>query len=196
MIQIRIIEISTDIIGRIMPRYIAFLGSINVGPNRLTMADLRYAFEREDFENIETVVASGNVLFDYEDRPTDGLEDLIGHMMEDRFEINTFAAVRNTTEVRESIESNPFAASGDEAKVHTLFLSKPADAHVFHQLKSDHALRGPEQLAIGPRSLYIDFVDGVGNSRLSNAFIERRLGARGTARNIRSLRRILDKMES
>ena len=44
-----------------MPRYVAFFGSINVGGNRLTMADLRAAFEAEDFANVETVVASGNV---------------------------------------------------------------------------------------------------------------------------------------
>jgi len=31
-----------------MPRYVAFLGSINVGGNRLTMAELRAAFEDED----------------------------------------------------------------------------------------------------------------------------------------------------
>ena len=47
-----------------------------------------------------------------------------------------------------------------------------------------------------PRSVYIDYVDGVGGSRLSNVFIERRLKLWGTARNIRSLRRILEKMES
>jgi uncharacterized protein (DUF1697 family) len=178
-----------------MPRYIAFLGSINVGGNRLTMADLRYAFEREEFENIETVVASGNVLFDYEDRPTDGLEDLIGHMMADRFDIDTFAAVRNVAEVRAAIEGNPFA-DGDDQKVHTLFLSTEPDPDNFAALAQVHAGRGPERLAMGPRSLYIDYVDGVGGSRLTNAFIERRLGARGTARNMRSLRRILDKMEN
>ena len=64
-----------------MPRYVAFFGSINVGGNRLTMADLRAAFEAEDFANVETVVASGNVLFDFDERPTAGLEDLFAHMM-------------------------------------------------------------------------------------------------------------------
>jgi uncharacterized protein (DUF1697 family) len=176
-----------------MPRYIAFLGSINVGSNRLTMADLRYAFEREEFENVETVVASGNVLFDYDERPTQGLEDLLAHMMAERFDIETFAAVRNVAELREAVEGNPFVA-GDSARVHTLFLSGEPDGAAFARLAADHALRGPERLAMGPRSLYIDFVNGVGQSRLTNAFIERRLGARGTARNMRSLRRILEKM--
>jgi uncharacterized protein (DUF1697 family) len=176
-----------------MPRYIAFLGSINVGSNRLTMADLRYAFEREEFENVETVVASGNVLFDYDERPTQGLEDLLAHMMAERFDIETFAAVRNVAELREAVEGNPFVA-GDPARVHTLFLSGEPDGAAFARLAADHALRGPERLAMGPRSLYIDFVNGVGQSRLTNAFIERRLGVRGTARNMRSLRRILEKM--
>ena len=54
-----------------MTRYVAFFGSINVGGNRLTMADLRAAFEAEDFANVATVVASGNVLFEFPERPTD-----------------------------------------------------------------------------------------------------------------------------
>ena len=58
-----------------MPRYVAFLGSINVGGNRLTMAELRAAFEDEGFSDVETVVASGNVLFTHEERPTRGLEE-------------------------------------------------------------------------------------------------------------------------
>jgi uncharacterized protein (DUF1697 family) len=139
------------------------------------------------------VVASGNVLFDYDERPTQGLEDLLAHMMAERFDIETFAAVRNVAELREAVEGNPFVA-GDSARVHTLFLSGEPDGAAFARLAADHALRGPERLAMGPRSLYIDFVNGVGQSRLTNAFIERRLGARGTARNMRSLRRILEKM--
>ena len=62
-----------------MARYVAFLGSINVGGNRLLMADLRDALEREDFEDVETVVASGNVLFSHEERPSDGLSDKLAY---------------------------------------------------------------------------------------------------------------------
>ena len=50
--------------------------------------------------------------------------------------------------------------------------------------------RGP-----GDRALYIDYVEGAGNSRLTGPFIERRLGCKGTARNLRSLHRILAKMD-
>ena len=177
-----------------MARYVALFGSINVAGNRLSMADLRWAFEREGLSGIETVVASGNLLFDHDERPLDGLEDLFAHVMLDRFDIDSFVAIRDRAALAEAIEGNPFVAGGDEAKVHTLFLERQADPEAFARLAADHAQRGPEALAIGNRCLYIDFVDGVGGSRLSNAFIERRLGCRGTARNHRSLSRILGKM--
>jgi len=178
-----------------MPRYVAFLGSINVGGNRLTMAELRHALEREDFENVETVVASGNVLFDHDERPTRGLEEKLEHVLRDRFDMTSIAAVRSRDEVAEAIAGNPFAEDGDEKLVHTLFLERDPDPAQFRVLVADHEGRGPERLAIGPRALYIDYAGGVGESRLTGPFIERRLGLRGTARNMRSLRRILAKLE-
>ncbi len=177
-----------------MTRYVAFLGSINVGGNRLTMADLRHAFEREGLENVETVVASGNVLFDYDERPSDGLEDMLAHVLADRFDIASFAAVRTREELTQAISGNPFVADGEENLVHTLFLSAPVEPANFEALCAAYAGRGPERLASGDRAIYIDYVAGVGASRLTNGFIERRLGSRGTARNIRSLTRILAKM--
>ncbi|MGN6498793.1 MAG: DUF1697 domain-containing protein, partial [Tsuneonella sp.] len=58
---------------------------------------------------------------------------------------------------------------------------------------ADHADRGAEKLAPGTRALHIDFVDGVGASKLTSAFIEKRLGCKGTARNAASIKRIIEK---
>jgi uncharacterized protein (DUF1697 family) len=179
-----------------VPRYVAFFGSINVGGNRLTMADLRHAFAREGFENVQTVVASGNVLFDFDERPSDGLEELFAHMMADRFDIASFVAVRSRDEVERAISGNPFAADGAENLVHTQFLARQPSAAQFADLLAAYAGRGPERLALGDRALYIDYVEGVGNSRLTGPFVERRLGCPGTARNLRSLKRILTKMDA
>jgi uncharacterized protein (DUF1697 family) len=177
-----------------MPRYVALLGSINVGGNRLTMAELRAAFESEDFANVETVVASGNVLFDHDDRPTRGLEEKLEFLMHDRFEMRSIAAVRNAAEIRVAIEENPFTGHGEDHLVHTMFLDGEVDPAQFRVMVADHEGRGGEKLAFGERALYIDYVDGVAGSRLTGPFIERRLGCRGTARNVRSLARILAKM--
>jgi uncharacterized protein (DUF1697 family) len=177
-----------------MTRYVALFGSINVGGNRLKMADLRYALEREEFEDVETVVASGNVLFSFGDRPTDGLEDLFGHMMRDRFDIESFVAVRNPQEIRAAIEGNPFHGDGADNMVHTHFLGCQPSQAQFDTLVADHRGRGAEKLALGDRALFIDFAEGVGDSRLTGSFMAKRLGCQGTARNMRSLKRILEKL--
>lgn len=177
-----------------MTRYVAFFASMNVGGYRLSMADLRDALEREDIEDVETVVASGNVLFSYDERPTDGLSEMLAWIVKERFGFDSFAAVRSVDEVRSAIEDNPFRADGQDDRVHTLFLDREADPDQFKVLLAAYEGRGPERIALGPRCLYVDYVDGVGPSKLTGAFIERKLNARCTARNIRSLERILDKM--
>jgi uncharacterized protein (DUF1697 family) len=182
-----------------MTRYVAFLGSINVGGNRLTMADLRAAFEAEEFSNVETVVASGNLLFDFAERPTRGLEEKLGQILVERFGMDAAVCVRDRSEVAAAIAGNPFAGprpgAGEDNMVHTQFLeSQPSEAQ-FADLIATYAERGPERLAPGDRALYIDFGEGVAGSKLTGAFIERRLGCKGTARNMRSLARILAKMD-
>jgi uncharacterized protein (DUF1697 family) len=112
-------------------RYVALLGSINVGGNRLLMADLREALEREEFEDVETVVASGNVLFSHDERPSEGLAEKIAHVVRDRFGIDTFAAVRSKAELKSAIEDNPFAKDGEHGYVHTIFLSDTLDRAAF-----------------------------------------------------------------
>lgn len=177
-----------------MPRYVALLGSINVGGNRLSMAELREAFEREGIDEVETVIASGNVLFTHEERPAEGLAEMLAWIVRDRFDIDSMVAVLGAAELRSAIEDNPFTGEGADANVHTMFLDGEVDPAQFRVLVEDQAARGPERLAIGPRALYIDFTEGVAASRMTAAFLERRLGRRGTARNVRSLARILAKM--
>jgi uncharacterized protein (DUF1697 family) len=176
-----------------MPRYVALFGSINVAGNRLKMVDLRSAFEAEGFENVETVVASGNVLFDHPERPDEGLEEKLGLMMFDRFAMKSAALVRSRDSLAATIAENPFAHDGQENFVHTLFLDGPVDPDGFAALAAGHS--GPERIAMGDRALHIDYAAGVADSKLVGPFIERRIGRKGTARNLRSMRRILAKMD-
>jgi uncharacterized protein (DUF1697 family) len=178
-----------------MARYVALLGSINVGGNRLLMADLREALEREDFEDVETVVASGNVLFSHDERPSRGLAEKIAYIIRDRFDIDTFAAVRSKDELQAAIIDNPFVKDGAPNFVHTIFLAEPLDKEAFHAFASRY--EGPERLAAGVMEFYVDFREGVGRSMLDPAMKKAKvIKSRVTARNVRSLQRILDKMDN
>lgn len=178
-----------------MTRYLALLGSINVGGNRLKMAELRGALEREDFAEVETVVASGNVLFSHEARPSAGLADKLAYVVREAFGIETFAVVLTCEELAAVLAQCPFASDGEENRVHVHFLEAEPAPEAFARLIADHATRGPERIAAGQRALHVDYVAGAGSSRLTGDFIARRLGCRHTARNIRSIRRIIGIME-
>lgn len=178
-----------------MARYVALLGSINVGGNRLKMAELKSALEDEGFENVATVVASGNVLFDHAKTPDAKLEQQIARIVKDRFGIDTFAAVRNTEELAAAVEDNPFVKDGEAKFVHTIFLSDMLDRAAFEAFAK--AYDGPERLAAGKREFFVDFVEGVGRSKLDPAMAKAKVvKCRATARNVRSIRRMLEKMDA
>ena len=138
------------------------------------------------------MVASGNVLFSHDQRPSDGLAEKIAHVVRDRFGIDTFAAVRSRDELAAAIADNPFAGENEDKFVHTLFLAEPLNRQTFDDFAK--AYEGPERLAAGTREVFVDFCEGVADSKLGQAM--RKLKLRSTARNVRSLRRMLEKMDS
>ena len=177
-----------------MTRYVALLGSINVGGNQLKMADLKAALGSEGFEEVTTVVASGNVIFRHKRAGDAALAGEIEALVKDRFGIASFAAVRSRDELAQAIERNPFVADGEERFVHTIFLEEPLDAKVFSAFANSYD--GPERLAAGKREFYVDYAEGVGRSKLDPAMKKAKpIKGRATARNIRSLKRILAKMD-
>jgi uncharacterized protein (DUF1697 family) len=178
-----------------MTRYVALLGSINVGGNRLKMDELKAALEDEGFANVATVVASGNVLFDHDKAADAKLEQRIARVVKDRFGIDSFAAVRSRDELAAAIENNPFVRDGEAKFVHTIFLQEPLDREAFEAFAEGYD--GPERLAAGEREFFVDFREGVARSKLEPAMKKARVvKSRATARNIRSLRRMLEKMDS
>ena len=176
-------------------RYVALLGSINVGGNRLKMAELKAALEDEGFENVETVVASGNVLFDHARAADAALESRIEKVVKDRFGIESFAAVRARDELAAAIADNPFRKDGEARFVHTVFLDQPLERAPFAAFAD--AYDGPERLVPGKREFFVDYAHGVGRSKLDPAMAKAKLiKGRATARNLRSLQRILEKMDA
>jgi uncharacterized protein (DUF1697 family) len=176
-----------------MTRYVALLGSINVGGNQLKMADLRAALEDEGFANVATVVARGNVLFNHAEAADAKLEQQLAKIVKDRFGIDTFAAVRSKADLESAIDDNPFVKDGEAKFVHTIFLAEPLDRPSFERFVKGYD--GPERLAAGQREFFVDFADGVARSKLDPAMKKAKvIKSRATARNVRSIQRIIDAM--
>ncbi|WP_299193739.1 DUF1697 domain-containing protein [uncultured Erythrobacter sp.] len=180
-----------------MARYLGLLGSINVGGNRIKMAELRDVLTEAGFKDIATVAASGNVIFTDDSDPA-MLEIRLEDVVQSHFGFKSCAMVRSAEEVRAAIDENPFhgteAHHGSDKMVHSIFLSQQPDKSAVDAVIEEHRAKGSERLALGDRVLFLDYVHGVGVSDLSNKFLEKRLGCKGTARNMNSLKNILAKM--
>jgi uncharacterized protein (DUF1697 family) len=181
-----------------MARLVAFLGSINVGGNRIKMVDLVEALTDAGFKDASTVTASGNVIIT-DARDPAMLEVQLESLVERAFAFKSCAMVRTADEINYAIDANPFHGTGpqhgSDKMVHSIFLSQQPDRSAVDALIEEHAAKGSERLALGDRVLFLDYVHGAGVSSLSNKVLERRLGCKGTARNMTSLKRILGKMK-
>lgn len=68
-------------------QYVAFLRGINVGGHGLIkMIDLKKAFEKMGFENVRTLLASGNVVFESEQTDNKALTTEIESFLKKAFE--------------------------------------------------------------------------------------------------------------
>lgn len=98
-----------------MPRFIAFLRAINVGGHNVKMETLRALFVELGFTNIETFIASGNVIFEVDSHDHQTLEQQIAAHLHAAlgYEVATF--LRTDAEVQAVASHQPFPAEAMSA---------------------------------------------------------------------------------
>ena len=118
-----------------MPRYIAFLRGINLGKRRLPMSRLKELFSELKFTDVETFIASGNVLFTTAERDSAKLEPRIAAHLEKSlgYAVDTF--VRTVCAVAEVAVAKVFPEDGrDGITIHVGFLQRELAAEVARKL--------------------------------------------------------------
>lgn len=90
-------------------KYIAFLRGINVGGHhKVPMAELKKEFEQLGFENISTILNSGNIIFDAIAENTDSIENIISAHLEKHFDFHIPTIVRTSETINELYLTQPF----------------------------------------------------------------------------------------
>jgi len=108
-------------------QHLALLRGINVGGNnKVSMADLRAAFEAEGFGDVRTYINSGNVLFEA-DSGRVGLEDRVEKMLGRRLGLDLMVVVRSRRQLENIINKAPdgFGERPDLYHSDVLFLKAP-----------------------------------------------------------------------
>jgi uncharacterized protein (DUF1697 family) len=147
------------------------------------MAELRELVTRLGFGGVQSLLQSGNLVFQSGGRAAAQLERLLEIEAKKRLRLQTDFFVRTGQEWRSVVARNPFPkeAERDPARLVVIFLKDAANAGKVKGLQA--AIRGPEVVRAAGKQLYIVYPDGTGRSRLTNAIIEKTLGTRGTGRN-------------
>ncbi len=179
-----------------MTAFVSLFRGINVGGHhKVRMDELKKVHESLELKDVVTYIQSGNVVFKSDDADVIQLQKHIEDGVEKSFGFHAEVLIRTSAELKDIIEKNPFQAQQHkESKwVVVMFLATHPDTTAQENLLKAHA--GPEELFILGKEVYIYYPDGMGSSKLSGSFIEKKLKTVGTARNWNTVLRLQELLQ-
>jgi uncharacterized protein (DUF1697 family) len=174
-----------------VPRFVAFLRAVNVGGRVVKMDALKKHFEAMGFLEVESFIASGNVVFSSKGaRGLDGkIAAALGRAL--GYEVSTF--VRTIDEVVAAAAYEPFPKR-DAARFPTYlfgFLSKNLDAEGVVRLR---ALETPEdRFHVRGRDFWWLSKHHQARPVITGRALEKALGEPTTLRNVNTIRRMAER---
>jgi len=179
-----------------MPLIVSLLRAVNVGGRNLVrMEALRSLYSSLGFEDVQSYVQSGNVIFRTESKDLPAIADSIRKAIARKFSVDSDIILRTSGELRKVMAANPFKGTKglDPRKLQVAFL--PADPGAAARKKVLEIKVTPEELRAQGRELFIYFPEGMGRSRFPWPLVEKTLGMRGTVRNWNTVTKLLEMTE-
>ncbi len=176
-------------------RYVAFLRGINVGGHKvIKMEELRYVIGSiSGFEDVQTYIQSGNVVFDSCEGDAKSLAETIESQIQEScgFEVAVF--LRTTEELGEITAHDHFrpVEKNTEVKKYITFLSQPPTADQESLIASQAS--DDEVFELGKKELFTLLHPTDKEPRFSNNFIEKLFEAPATTRNLNTVTKIFNK---
>lgn len=147
------------------------------------MSELRDFITKLGFSDVKSLLQSGNLIFKGKATTPLSLEHKLETAVEKQLGLRTIFLVRTAAEWREIVEQNPFPEFAKQDPSHFVLmpLKDPPTPESVKALQA--AIKGRETVKVRGREAYFTYPDGIGNSRLTIAIIEKNLGTQGTGRN-------------
>lgn len=161
--------------------YIALLRAVNVGgTGKLPMKDLTAMCVSLGFAEVQTYIASGNVLFDSE-LPAATCRALLEAELQRYAGKSVGVFLRTPAEFAAILDANPYADKAPNRTV-TIFLDVAPDASFIASAKG----RKEEEIALGSQHLYVHYGEGMADSKLVIP-----AASKGSARNMNTVAKLL-----
>lgn len=175
-----------------MARYVALLRGINLGGKRkVPMARLRKMLEGLGYASVATLLQSGNAVFTCKEQGEAKLIQQLEASIAAEFGLEVAVLVRTRDELAAAVRKNPLPGAGrDPSRFLVTFLSGVPDPKRVREI--DAAAYLPDEFRVVSREIYARFPNGAGRSKLAAMLGGPRLGVTATARNWRTVTKLLE----
>lgn len=153
------------------------------------MKDLAALFEKLGCEDVRTYIQSGNVVFKASAAEARSIRADAAAGIRKRFGFDVPVALRSGAELRAIGENNPFGGV-DEAQLAVVFLTDEPSAAAVKTLEPDRS--PPDRFVVRGADIYLHLVNGFAGTKLTNQYFDSRLKTVSTARNWRTLRKLIE----
>ncbi len=164
-------------------KYVAFLRAINVGGHVVKMDALKKLFEKMGFKNVETFIASGNVIFDAPKASEAKIEEALKKAL--GYEVRTF--LRTPVQLQRIAETND-----DGGTLYVGFMATSASEDAKTRVKA-LSTEMDELHADGMEIYWLCRGQKFSDSTITGARVEKALGQAATLRNITTVRKLAGK---
>lgn len=172
-------------------RHVALLRGVNVNGITVKSAELKALFVELGFDAVRTVLASGNVLFDTDERDADALRARIEQALRDRFGYDAWIVLLTQKQVADMAAAYPFERIDEERHPYLVFGSDPA---MLDEVMEKAGTIDPklERLKQGKGVLYWQCPRGEStDTPVAKLLAKTRYKSSTTARNLRTVEKLL-----
>jgi uncharacterized protein (DUF1697 family) len=180
-----------------MQTCISLLRGVNMaGHNSIKMAGLTQLYKDIGFNDAETYIQSGNVIFTgVDDISVPEVSVKIEKAILERFSCNIAVMIRTLDEMRQLLSVNPYLKEEnfDPSKMAVIFLYEKTTADQIQKVMNiDYP---PDKFKIAGSEIFIYCPNGFGRTKLYTNFFEKKMDVTGTARNWKSITTLLQMAE-
>lgn len=172
-----------------MPRYVALFRGINVGKaKRIAMADLRALLATLGYTDVQTLLNSGNAIFEGRSEPARTHAQRIRTTVAHELGVDAFVIVKSAKDIAGAVAENSLAdTTHDATRLLVAFTDGPKSLAALKPMSEQGW--APEQLLVGKHAAYLWCANGILESQLAVALLKG-LAASGTTRNWATVQKI------
>jgi uncharacterized protein (DUF1697 family) len=176
-------------------KYLALLRGVNVGGNSIIkMADLKDAVEKSGFNNVKTLINSGNVIFESVQKDTTNIAKTLEEILRTSFNVDSRVVVLTIPQLKNVVDGAPDGwKTSEDIRCYIAFLLgtiKPAE--VIDQIKLKE---GVDFVNAGPGVVYMTtLLSGITKSGFTK-IIGKPVYKEITMRNFNTVKKLLALMQ-